>query len=333
LTPTDGLLITGGTGLAGSTIAIRAARNGRRVRALVRGAPDVGLLQDAGVEVVRGDITDSRSLDDALHGVTDVIHTAAALGGTWTTHTEQDMWAINHDGAINVMDAAKRHGIRRTVVIDSQSVIDPAFTQTERSPVILIKDLDSAYVRSKRAMYYAAMHRASLGQDIVVVTPGAIYGPGVFVERALDPTSFTRLLLRALTGELESYIRFPMMWTYVSDLAEICLRALSHGRIGRRYLAMGDDTDVSSIAEFCNQGAELAGVAHRVRDIDLSDPDVPNIGTMRQFAERTYATPLIDCSGTTEELDYRPTPRAEALGTTIDWLRAVGKLTVPSGER
>jgi hypothetical protein len=96
---------------------------------------------------------------------------------------------------------------------------------------------------------------------------------------------------------------------------------------------MGDDADVSSIAEFCNQGAELAGVAHRVRDIDLSDPDVPNIGTMRQFAERTYATPLIDCSGTTAELDYRPTPRAEALGTTIDWLRAVGKLTVPSGER
>jgi dihydroflavonol-4-reductase len=323
---TDCLLVTGGTGLAGSAIAVRAAQRGITVKALVRGAPDVRPLQDAGVEVMRGDITDARSLDGALQGVTDVIHAAAALGGTWTTYTEQDMWATNHDGTINVMEAAERNGVRRTVVIDSQSVIDPAFTQTERSPVILINELDSAYVRSKRAMYYAAMHRASRGQDIVVVTPGAIYGPGIFVERALAPTSFTRLLQRALVGELESYLRFPMMWTYVPDLAEVCLRALSHGRIGRRYLAMGDDSDVSSIAAFCNQGAEIAGVRHRVTDIDPFDPAAPNIGTMRQFAERVYATPLIDCSGTSAELDYSPTPRAEGLRATVRWLRDVGKL-------
>jgi nucleoside-diphosphate-sugar epimerase len=127
-------------------------------------------------------------------------------------------------------------------------------------------------------------------------------------------------------GQVESFTRFPMMWTYVPDLAEICLRALSDGRIGRRYLAMGDDSDVSSIAAFCNQGAEMAGVPHRVHDIDPADPNGPNIGTMRQFAERVYATPLIDCSGTTAELEYRPTPRAQALRVTVDWLYAVGKL-------
>jgi hypothetical protein len=43
-----------------------------------------------------------------MRGVSGVIHTAAALGGTWSTNTADDMG--------------------RT--IDSQSVIDPAFTQT-----------------------------------------------------------------------------------------------------------------------------------------------------------------------------------------------------------
>jgi dihydroflavonol-4-reductase len=330
---TEKLLVTGGTGLAGSTVALLAARDGRPVRALVRGDPDVEPLRAAGIEVVAGDITDRSSLDRAMDGVDGVIHTAAALGGTWTTYTGADMWRINHDGALNVLDAAAAAKVRRTVVIDSQSIIDPAFTQTERSPIALIDDVDSPYVRAKRALYYAAMHRASLGQDVVVVTPGAIYGPGVFLDRSLDPTTFNRVLLRGLSGELPSYIRFPLMWTYVHDLAEICVRALDHGRIGRRYLAMGDDADVSSIAAFCNEGAAIAGLDVRVIDVDPAAADGPDVGSMRQFASRTFAEPLIDCSVTSAELDYHPTPRAEALRVTIDWLRASGKLGVLEGER
>jgi dihydroflavonol-4-reductase len=323
---TETLLVTGGTGLAGSAVALLAAKLGRHVRVLVRGDPDVTPLSAAGIEVVPGDITDPPSLDHAMRGMSEVIHTAAALGGTWSRNTADDMWRVNHDGALNVLDAAQRADVRRTVLIDSQSVMDPAFTQTERSPVILISELDSPYVRSKRAMFYAAMHRAALGQDVVVVTPGAIYGPGAFVERSLEPSSFNSVLLRGMTGALESYLSFPMMWTYVPDLAEICLRALSVGRVGRRYLAMGENSDVSSIAEFCNQGAVIAGLGARVRDIDPAAEDAPDIGTMRQFAARTYATPLIDCSATTAELGYRPTPRAVGLRATIAWLRAVGKL-------
>jgi dihydroflavonol-4-reductase len=320
------VLVTGGTGLAGSTTALLAARNGLRVRALVRGDCDLSPLSAAGIEVSRGDITDPDSLDRAMQSVDGVIHTAAALGGTWTTHTSEDMWRVNHEGTSNVLDAAARAGVTRTVVIDSQSIIDPAFTQTERSPLTLIGAVDSAYVRSKRAVYYLAMHRAALGQDIVVVTPGAIYGPGVFVERSLDPTSFNRVLLRGVLGELESYLRFPLMWTYVPDLAEICLRALANGRIGRRYLAMGNDADVSSIAEFCNEGAQIAGLSARVRDVDPAAADSPDVGTMRQFATRTFASPLIDCSATTAELGYHPTPRAEAIRATVEWLRDFGKL-------
>jgi len=58
------VLVTGGTGLTGSTIALLAARQGRTVRALVRGPAQA--LAEAGVETVRGDITDPGSLDAAI---------------------------------------------------------------------------------------------------------------------------------------------------------------------------------------------------------------------------------------------------------------------------
>jgi len=320
------VLVTGGTGLAGSRIALLALERGKRVRALVRKAKDTEPLTRAGAEVVEGDVTDPASLDRAMHGVSGVVHAAAALGGTWSKFQKEDFWSVNHDGTLNVLDAAARAGVKRTVTIDTQSIMDPAFTHTERSPIILIKEVDSNYVAAKRAAYYGTMHRAARGQHICFVTPGAIYGPGVFVERALDPTSFTSVALRALKGEIKEYVKFPMQWTYVVDLAEICVRALDKGEIGRRYLAMGTSEDVSSLGNFCNQAAEIAGSPHRVHEIDPNDPNGPDIGTMRQFAIRKWATPYIDCSETTRALDYAPTPRAVALGQTIEWLRQVGKL-------
>lgn len=315
------LLVTGGTGLTGSTIALQAARQGRAVRALVRGG-DTGPLIAAGVDVRTGDVTDPVTLDAAMAGVGQVVNTAAVLSGTWVKATPEQMWAVNHDGALNVVDAAARAGVTRCVHIDSNSIWDTTTPLTERSPLIPVTSYDSPYVAAKRAAYAGALHRVTRGQDIVFVTPGAIYGPGVFTERALDPTSFTRAALRGIQGGLDSFVAFPMMWTYVADLAEIVLRALDAGVPGGRYLALGRVEDVSSLAGFCNEAAQLAGSEHRVRDIQPDDPNAPNIGTMRQFTERRYATPLFDDSETVRALGYHPTPRAEGLAITVEWLRA-----------
>jgi nucleoside-diphosphate-sugar epimerase len=127
-------------------------------------------------------------------------------------------------------------------------------------------------------------------------------------------------------GELGSFITYPMTWTFVPDLAEIALRALGRGEPGRRYLAMGRPEDVSSLAAFCNEAAQIAGVAHRVRDIDPAAPDAPDVGSMGQFAKRAYATPLADPAVTTAALGYQPIPRSEGIARTVAWLRAQGRI-------
>lgn len=321
------ILVTGGTGLAGSNVALLALQRGKRVKALARGLNDqLNPLRRAGVEWVVGDVTDPASLDEAMKGVQGVVHTAAAIGGTWSKNTKDIFWAVNHVGTLNVFDAAQRAGVSRLVSVDTVGIYDPAFTLTERSPIALIEEINSPYVRAKRAAFYGGQYRASLGQDIRFVAPGAIFGPGPLVERAMDPTSFTSVLQRGITGEIESYLTFPMQFTYSLDLADLCLLALDRGEIGRRYLAVGSDDDVSSIPAFCNQGAVIAGSARRVREIDPLDPNAPEIGTMRQFAERVYARPYVDSSVTQAALGWRPTPRPDAIAHTVDWLRGHGLL-------
>lgn len=322
----DFVLITGGTGLVGSNAALLARQRGMRVKVLVRSSDGLEPLTGKGVEIAEGDVTDPASLDRALDGVNKVIHTAALLGGTWSKYSREAFWAVNHQGTLNVLDAARKAGIVRSVVVDTHGIMDPSFTHTERSPIVLMDPGNSPYLQSKRAGYYGALYRAALGQEICFVTPGEIYGPGVFVERALDPTSFTSALLRGMRGEMDRFVAFPMFWTFALDVSEACLRALERGERGRRYLVMGRNEDVTSLAGICNLGNEIAGLSHRMRDVSLTDTDAPEMGTLRHYAEKTYAVPYIDDQRTRTALAFEPTPLKEGLKQTVAWARAAGKL-------
>src|SRR5215469_8380601 len=100
------LLVTGATGLVGSTLCIAAQKSGYRVRALVRSPADTKALHQAGVEIVAGDVTDRDSVLRAAKGVPDIVHCAAVLGGTWSKATPEGFWSVNYRGVVNVLDAA-----------------------------------------------------------------------------------------------------------------------------------------------------------------------------------------------------------------------------------
>jgi dihydroflavonol-4-reductase len=318
------ILVTGASGLLGSNICRIASAEGRLVRGLVRKAADADVLKALGVEPVTGDVTDPASLADAAKGMEGVIHSAAVIGGTWSTATEEDFERVNYQGAINALDAARNAGARRTILVSTLAILDMEFTMTERSPLVR-PGSGSGYVRAKLAGFYAGMQRACRGEDIAFVFPGAMYGPSPFVDRALQPTLFTGTLYRAIMGDLKNYARFPLTWPYVSDVARIALAALDKGETGRRYLGGGRAEDTYSLAEFCNFGCAQAGVEHRVRDLGLDDMG-DDIGPMRAMAKIKFASPLIDPVETTHALGVQFTPLEVGIADTLEWLRSEGRL-------
>ena len=115
------------------------------------------------------------------------------------------------------------------------------------------------------------MARAAAGQDVVTTHPGAIFGPSPVASNALGRTSFNRVLLSALRQRIEQYLRFPVSWVFADDIARGCILALDRGVSGERYMLDGRPEDVVSTAEACNRICELAGLDHRVEDIEPSD--------------------------------------------------------------
>jgi dihydroflavonol-4-reductase len=318
------LLVTGATGLVGSGLCMAARQKGYRVRALVRSAEDTAPLAQAGVEVVSGDVTNPESLTRAASGVRDIVHCAAVIGGTWTKAKPEDFWAVNYQGVVNVLNAAKACGVRRTVCYSSMAIMDWSYTASNISPLAPIQARDTPYLRAKRAAYYFSMHRACTDQDVVTVVPGAIYGPSPLVERALVPTSYSGTLLLGLSGGLDEYVPFPLSWAFVGDVVGVGLEALERGSNGARYLACGRDEDACGLPALCNRANEIAGVAHRVRDVDLNASG--DLGSMKFYAELKLAKPFVDPSQTAAALGVAPTPLDEGLRRTVAWLREHRKI-------
>ena len=183
------VLITGGRGLLGNAVIDDVRSRGWLVTALQRSAS--GKADGERVRDHRGDVTDARSVEEAMDGCTAVVHLAARVGieGTW-----RDFESVNVEGTRIVLDAARRHGVRAFVQVSSPSVAhagkplvgaeaDPADPTTARGH----------YSRSK-----AMAELLVLGQSdvpAVAVRPHLVWGPG-------DTQLIGRIVARARAGRL-----------------------------------------------------------------------------------------------------------------------------------
>ncbi len=324
------VFVTGATGLAGANICQQLIERGDRVRALARPGADTEPLVALGVEVIAGDITEAADVLRAAEGSDAAIHSAALLGGA--SQNLPDFEAVNVDGTRHVLDAAEALGLRRAVAVSTGTFFDTS-TGLEREDAPVSKEPSSdPYTVTKMAAFEDAMARAAAGCDVVTTHPGAIFGPSPVISNALGRTSFNRVLLSALRQRIDRYLRFPVSWVYAEDVARGCILALDRGVSGERYMLDGQPEDIVSIAQACSRICQLAGIDHRVEDIDptgqpelaeVFGPTLVAIAT-KAAEERPSRRPLAE-SKTYKRLGYDPVSLDEGLTATTTWLRALGK--------
>jgi dihydroflavonol-4-reductase len=320
------VLVTGATGLVGSVICQELRRAGGDVHALVRPQSDASALQEMGVKVKRGDVRDVESIRLAADGCDIAVHSAALIGTATQDLAEQR--EVNLNGAINLFDVAVEQRMRRVVALSTYSFLDQSATLTEHSPIADPPPTDP-YSVSKYEAFEEALRRAGEGQDIVVVTVGAVYGPSPNVARALEPPGSNPRILWALRKEVDNYPSFPVCWVYTEDIARCAIAAAGRGVAGERYLGFGHPDDAHPIADLMTRACEIVGVDHRVRALtgaELDDPTALALHgpTLIGLAKRRFATPLFDHRFTCQRLGYEPRRLDVGLRATIEWLDANG---------
>jgi predicted dehydrogenase/nucleoside-diphosphate-sugar epimerase len=184
------VLLTGGTGLLGKSIATELRQSGYRVRVVARRTPPYS-RRVAGVEYIAADL--SRGLpDEALAGVTLVVHAAAETAGGREDHRRNSVEATRL-----LIEAAARAGVGGFLHVSSLAVLKTSRelgrALDESAPIDAGSLARGPYVWGKAESEVVAVHRgAELGLPIRVIRPGplvdyAAYHPPGRLGREIGP--------------------------------------------------------------------------------------------------------------------------------------------------
>ncbi|MBW1722022.1 MAG: NAD-dependent epimerase/dehydratase family protein [Deltaproteobacteria bacterium] len=115
------VFLTGGTGFLGQPLTQKLIQRGWEVIALVRN-PDstqAKAIKAMGAQLVKGDITESGSMREAMGGTDVVIHSAAWYELGITKKAQAVMWTINVKGTENTLGLAVELGIPKIIYIST----------------------------------------------------------------------------------------------------------------------------------------------------------------------------------------------------------------------
>lgn len=124
------LLITGGAGFIGSTLAKIAIGNGWDVRVLddlstgLKSTADE--LNNLGIEVILGDIRDEKLCHSVMKDCDAVAHLAAQVSVPLSVEYPEETMSINVEGTANILEACFTHGVHRMVMASSAAVYGEA---------------------------------------------------------------------------------------------------------------------------------------------------------------------------------------------------------------
>ncbi|MFN3430188.1 MAG: NAD-dependent epimerase/dehydratase family protein [Candidatus Sericytochromatia bacterium] len=170
------ILITGGAGFIGSTLARRLLADGHAVTAFDNLETGATENLPGSVRLIEGDIRDRDALDAAMAGHDAVAHLAAMVSVAVSVTEPARCWDVNVVGTRQVLDAARAAGIRRVALASSAAVYgnEPTLPKREDLPVAPA----SPYAYSKwhnevDAGYYGGY----LGLETVCLRFFNVYGP------------------------------------------------------------------------------------------------------------------------------------------------------------
>ncbi len=177
-------LVTGGGGFVGRAVVGQLLARGDHVRSLARGVyPE---LSESGVEVLRGDLTDSDAVDQACTGC-DVVFHVAAKAGIWGDYT--GYYDANVRGTGHILAACAAQGVGRLVYTSSPSVVfDGRSMAGVDESVPYPRRHHSHYAATKALAEQAVLAANSATLRTVALRPHLIWGPrdNHIVPRLLD---------------------------------------------------------------------------------------------------------------------------------------------------
>ncbi|MGH2627033.1 MAG: NAD-dependent epimerase/dehydratase family protein [Anaerolineales bacterium] len=322
------VLVTGATGLLGSALCRSLIALGHPVRALHRPTSSLILIEGLPVTRISGDVLQPETLPLAVEGAEWVFH-AAAEAAHWRRPADLIRTAV--DGTRNVLEAARRAGVRRAVLTSSlaaMGVPGRGGLLDETSEFNLPPDR-FPYGYAKRQSEIEALWIGASGLPVVIVNPGAILGPGDLHRIGGS------LVIEMARGWARVWTDGGANYVHIDDVVRGHMAAMQRGLPGERYILGGENLTHREAFAILSQitgrpppriripGALIEPAATAV---DLLGPlfRLPIDGNLLRLSRYFF---FCDTTKSRRDLDLPPPrPFRQAAQEAYDWYRAQGVL-------
>jgi nucleoside-diphosphate-sugar epimerase len=231
-------LVTGGAGFIGSNIVDELLRRGQRVRMLDNfstGHEENVADFESRADIIRGDVRDEDTVDAAVKGADYVLHQAALASVPRSIADPTANNQVNAQGTLNVLIAAKRHGVKRVVYASSSSV----YGDSQELPKVetMMPNPKSPYAVAKLAAeYYCRVYGELHGLATVSLRYFNVFGP------RQDPGSqysaviplFVKALLEGQAPHIHGDGEQSRDFTFISNVVNANLLACEANVTGAR---------------------------------------------------------------------------------------------------
>jgi nucleoside-diphosphate-sugar epimerase len=317
--------VTGGSGFIGRNIVQKLVERGYEVTALVRSPEGAAVLSPLGVHIVRGDVTDTASMREAMRGSDVVYHVAGHV--VMGDPDSEFMEMVNVGGTRKVLTLAHELGIPKIVFTSTVAVFGDTRGQMVDETFRVEGTTLTEHARTKwLAHYKVAQPLMQKGAPIIIVMPGGVYGPG---GRGLV-TDMMRIFYRGypLVAGADTVFTFA----HVADIAEGHILAAEKGRIGETYILSGPAVPLGDMLDFWTY---LTGIkAPKIRlpacVVRRSAPLFGLLGRLtglqtvfsREGAWSAGSTFTVHSDKARKQLGWQTRPLQRGMMETLNWIAA-----------
>lgn len=255
------ILVIGASGFVGRHLAKELLANGYSVSCLVRNPVKVQDLANVGCKIVKGDILDEVSIQNALSSIDAVYISIHTLSAQAANSEAKDFTDAEFIGLQNIVAACRAKNVRR--------VIDVTFLGT--SP-----DAPSSWIRGR---WKTEQFLLSSGLDVTIIRPGMIVGIGGQGYNSVVSNAKKKFAIVLGNGS-QKFIAIA-----VPDLIYYLIGILNDSRSFKQSYDVGND-EILTIPQMIDIVADIIGHSHPRKIhiplslLSLSSPLIERISKM-----------------------------------------------------
>jgi dihydroflavonol-4-reductase len=330
------IVVTGATGHIGNVLTRELITRGQTVRALALPNDDCRPLTGLEVEIVRGDVTDLKSLESAFTGADIVFHLAGIV--TIMPSMEKILERVNVGGVRNIAIACRTCGVRRLVYASSVHAIaePPHGTVIDESQPFDPDRVLGDYARSKaRATLLLLDEVRKGGLDAVICCPTGVIGPWDY-----EISNIGQLILDFASGQLKSYVRGAYDFVDVRDVARGLILASDKGQSGRHYIFSGAQVQVPELMKELERNIGYPAPTYEIPSTIARAAGVLASVYYRLIRRKPVFTAYsidvlrsnsqVSSARAREELGFTARPWQDSIRDQVEWFRTEGMLPTRS---